>query len=99
MADMVLVAKDGYCFNNRADEERWVAPIAQVGAPIGNHGFIASNPKMNAAFIAAGAGIKPGVELGLIDNIDVAPTVAHLLGVTLPDTDGKVLAGVLIEAP
>ena len=52
---------------------------------------------MNAIFIAAGAGIKPGVELGEIDNIDVAPTVAHLLGVPLPDTDGKILAGALSE--
>jgi predicted AlkP superfamily pyrophosphatase or phosphodiesterase len=97
MADMVLVAQEGYCFSARADEDRWVAPSAQVGSPIGNHGFIATNPKMNAAFIAAGAGLGRGVELETIDNIDVAPTVAHLLGVPLPDTDGKILAGALID--
>jgi predicted AlkP superfamily pyrophosphatase or phosphodiesterase len=97
MADMVLVAKDGYNFSGKADDERWVAPSAQVGAYLGNHGFIATNPKMNAIFIAAGAGLKRGVDLGQFENIDVAPTVAHLLGISLPDTDGKVLAGALSE--
>ena len=99
MADMVLVAEDGYCFAGKADDDRWVVPVAQVGAYIGNHGFLATNPKMNALFIAAGAGIKSGVELGAIDNIDVAPTAAQLLGVPLPDTDGKVIAGALAEGP
>ncbi|HEX4145337.1 MAG TPA: alkaline phosphatase family protein [Pirellulales bacterium] len=99
MADMVLVAEDGYNFSAKADDERFVAPSAQVGAYLGSHGFIATNPKMNALCIAAGAGIKSGVELDVIDNIDVAPTVAHLLGVQLPDTDGKIMAGALTVAP
>ncbi len=93
MADMVLVAEDGYCFSGKADEERWVAPNTQVGAPLGNHGFISTNPKMNATFIAAGAGLKSGVKLDVIDNINVAPTVAHLLGIELPDTDGRIITG------
>jgi predicted AlkP superfamily pyrophosphatase or phosphodiesterase len=96
MADMVLVAEEGYCFSGKV-EDRWVAPVAQVGSPIGNHGYVNTNPKMNAMFIAAGAGLKRGVELDVIENIDVAPTVAHLLGVQLPDTDGKIMAGALTE--
>ena len=92
MADMVLVAEDGYCFSGKADDERWIAPNTQAGVPLGNHGFIATNPRMNAMFIAAGAGLKSGVELDVIDNIDIAPTVAHLLGIQLPDTDGKIIA-------
>ncbi len=98
MADLVLMAKEGYCFSGKVDDERWAAPSPQVGAYIGNHGFVATNPKMNAIFIAAGAGIKPGVELGEIDNLDVAPTVAHLLGISLPDTDGKIIAAALPAA-
>jgi arylsulfatase A-like enzyme len=98
MSDMVLVAQDGYTFSAKVDDERFVAPSAQVGAYLGSHGFLATDPKMNALFIAAGAGLKQGVELDVIDNIDVAPTVARLLGINLPDTDGKVLAGALAEA-
>jgi predicted AlkP superfamily pyrophosphatase or phosphodiesterase len=98
MADLVLAAKDGYCFVDSATDERWVAPREQTGASIGVHGFLATDPKMNAMFIAAGAGIKRGAKLDVIDNVDVAPTVAYLLGITLPDTDGRVLAGALSEA-
>ncbi|HTU25501.1 MAG TPA: alkaline phosphatase family protein, partial [Pirellulales bacterium] len=98
-ADMVLVAEDGYNFSGKVDDERWMAPSTQVGAYTGNHGMIATNPKMNAPFIAAGAGLKKGVKLEVIENIDVAPTVARLLGVTLSDTDGKVIAGALADGP
>ncbi len=63
MSDMVLVAKDGYCFGGTADEERFVVPNTQVGASIGSHGFLATNAKMNAIFVAAGAGLRRGVTL------------------------------------
>ena len=46
-----------------------------------DHGYLSLLPKMNAVFIAWGPGIKPGAKLGLIENIDVAPTIleaAHL---------------------
>jgi predicted AlkP superfamily pyrophosphatase or phosphodiesterase len=95
MADMVLVAEEGYCFSGKGDDDRWVAPFAQAGVSIGNHGFVATNPKMNALLIMAGAGVRKGVELETIENIDVAPTVAHLLGIRLPDTDGRIIAGAL----
>ena len=46
---------------------------------------------MHGTFVAWGAGIKPGAKLGTVDNIDVAPTLAALLGMTMKDVDGKVL--------
>lgn len=95
MADLVLVGKDGYAFSGSADGEEFVAPQAAGGISLGNHGFIATNPKMNAVFVASGAGIKPVVKLGLIDNIDVAPTVARVLGQDLPGADGRVLTEIL----
>jgi predicted AlkP superfamily pyrophosphatase or phosphodiesterase len=98
MSDMVLVAKDGYCFGGTADEERWVAPNTQVGASIGSHGFLATNPKMNAIFVAAGAGLRRGVTLEGVENVDVAPTVAHLLGIQFGNIDGKVLKEAVVQA-
>jgi len=61
----------------------------------GHHGYLASNPKMNAVFVAAGRGIRKGARVGVIDNIRVAPTIAHLLGVELPGARGKVLKEIL----
>ena len=58
----------------------------------------ASNARMNALFIAAGRGIKSGRKTGIIDNLDVAPTIAHLLGTQLSGTDGKVITEILSDS-
>ena len=50
---------------------------------------------MHATFVAVGAGIKPGVQLGLIQNVDVAPTIARLMGLAMKDVDGRVLEEIL----
>ena len=62
---------------------------------LGAHGYPATDADLSALFIAAGAGIRQGVTLGVIDNVDVAPTMAELLGLNLPNVDGKVLSEIL----
>jgi arylsulfatase A-like enzyme len=42
-------------------------------------------------WICAGPGVKPGTTLTDSGIVDTAPTAAALLGVTLPDMDGKVV--------
>jgi hypothetical protein len=46
---------------------------------------------MNGVFVAWGRRIKPGAKLGVVDNIDVAPTMAAMLAENLPGADGRVL--------
>jgi hypothetical protein len=46
---------------------------------------------MNALFIASGAHIRPGVDLGVISNLRVAPTIARILGVSLPAAEEQPL--------
>lgn len=91
MADLILVAKDGYGIGAAAtgDDE-----VVKSEATLGTHGFLSTNPKMNATFIASGVGIRGGETIGVIENIDVAPTIAKLLGVPFP-ADGKVLVEAL----
>jgi predicted AlkP superfamily pyrophosphatase or phosphodiesterase len=93
MADLILVAKDGYGFNGDAAGEDDVAESTGLGT----HGFLSTLAKMNATFIAAGAGIRKDASLDLISNADVAPTAAHLLGVTLDHADGRVLKEILAD--
>jgi predicted AlkP superfamily pyrophosphatase or phosphodiesterase len=95
MADLILVAKDGYGFSATAtgDDE-----VIKSEATTGTHGFLSTNPKMNATFIAAGAGVLQGKKLDVIENIDITPTIAKLLGVEVPTAEGKVLTEAL-EAP
>ena len=93
--DLVLAAEDGYGFAGDATGDEFV--VAGEGTP-GTHGFLSTNPKMNAVFVASGAGVAPG-KLGVIDNADVAPTVARLLGVDLPGATGKPIEGMLKPGP
>jgi len=86
MADLILVAKDGYGINATAVGDDYVITSDTT---LGTHGFLSTNPKMNATFIASGAGVREGVEIGVVENIDVAPTIAKLLGVSLPTANGK----------
>ena len=61
----------------------------------GAHGFLPTDARMHTGFIAAGAGVRAGVPLPLLRQIDIAPTIARLLGFEMPDVDGVPIVGVL----
>jgi predicted AlkP superfamily pyrophosphatase or phosphodiesterase len=63
----------------------------------GAHGYTPDFPGQRASFLAAGPGLPHGVNLGEIQMIDIAPTLASLVGLTLPDAEGKALR--LSKAP
>jgi predicted AlkP superfamily pyrophosphatase or phosphodiesterase len=89
MGDLVLAAKEGYVFSLEAAGDDLV--VANPNPNSGSHGFLSTEPKMNAIFVASGAGIKAGTTITGVENIDVAPTVARLLGVPLENAAGRVL--------
>jgi predicted AlkP superfamily pyrophosphatase or phosphodiesterase len=95
MGDLLLVAKEDYAFSDEWFEEE---SITELQSPSGVHGYLSTNPKMNGIFIAAGRGIKPGVKLGEVEIIDVAPTIAALFGQKLLGADGKPLDEILAAA-
>jgi len=97
MSDLILVASEGYAFNNEANGDEVVTEVTLAAGNQGHHGYLSRLPKMNASFIALGRGIKPRAKLGLIENIDVAPTIAALLGQKLSGADGKVLSLMLAD--
>jgi predicted AlkP superfamily pyrophosphatase or phosphodiesterase len=78
--DLYLAAKPGYAFADGT-----VEPVEQDVTPArGAHGYLNSDSDMEALFIASGAHIRKGVDLGHITNLQVAPTIAKILGVSLP---------------
>jgi predicted AlkP superfamily pyrophosphatase or phosphodiesterase len=92
MSDMVLVAEPGYGFDGNTNGETVVDVPSRVA---GAHGYLNSDADMNAILVAWGAGIQPGAQLGLVPNVNVAPTIAHLLNVNLPGVDGVLLRDML----
>jgi len=57
----------------------------------GTHGAMPDLPDLHASFFLVGPGVPAGRSLGLIDMRDVAPTLAHETGLSLPSADGKIL--------
>jgi predicted AlkP superfamily pyrophosphatase or phosphodiesterase len=92
MGDLILYAKAGYAFNNSAAGD---VPAAVAENYAGTHGYPASDPELDGIFIASGAGIKPGVVIPRVSNLDVAPTIAKLLQLEIPGVEGRVLTEVL----
>lgn len=93
MADLVLAAAEGYAFD-AAQTGETVTPV-QAGTTPGAHGYLNTDSEMDAVFIASGAGIKPGVKLGRVRNLDVAPTAARLLGLEMREVEGRLLSEIL----
>jgi predicted AlkP superfamily pyrophosphatase or phosphodiesterase len=85
---LLLSAKDGYSFSG-ANGGPVTAASPQIG---GSHGYLASDPDMNPIFIASGYRVKARGKLTGLSNLDVAPTIAKLLGVSLPAAKGKAVA-------
>jgi hypothetical protein len=52
---------------------------------------------MYPALILSGHRIRQNVRIGPVRNHDVAPTIAELLGLRMPDVEGKVLREVLAD--
>jgi predicted AlkP superfamily pyrophosphatase or phosphodiesterase len=92
MGDLILWAKAGYAFKDPANT---AGTIVDPTNYLGTHGYAASDPELDGVFLIAGYGIKAGVRLERVANLDVAPTLAELLGVALPDVEGRVLREVL----
>jgi predicted AlkP superfamily pyrophosphatase or phosphodiesterase len=91
MAQLVLTTRPGFAFDDATVGE----PIADAGGHKGCHGHRPEPRFMQATFVAWGAGIRAGARLKVIENIDVAPTIARLLHVRLPAAEGRVVDEVL----
>lgn len=61
----------------------------------GTHGYLPDKPGYETFFMALGYGIREGVEIPFMRLYDEGPTLAKIMGVTLPDSDGKCLTEIL----
>jgi hypothetical protein len=88
--DVLAYAKEDWKFGGgTAQDHGTVEP--QTGA----HGYPNTRPLMQAIFIANGAAIRSTGEQPPFPNINVAATIAHILGLPQTGMDGKPLIAVL----
>jgi len=77
---------------------RLAAPFAQPHSRAAGHSYRPDTPGMETGFIAYGAGIRAGWVLPVTNTIDVAPTIAAILGLQLPQAEGKPIVGIFKPA-
>ena len=96
MGEIILYPKAGYAFTGAAAGDVVTGPSINYG---GTHGYASSDPELDGIFLASGAGIKPGLKLGRVRNLDVAPTIARLLGIALPSAEGRPMEEIFTAKP
>jgi hypothetical protein len=79
-AAFLVVMKQGYTMGPAQSGPLVVAQSALRGS----HGFWPQFPEMHSSFFIMGEGVAHGRDLGTIDMRQIAPTVAGVLGVSLP---------------
>jgi predicted AlkP superfamily pyrophosphatase or phosphodiesterase len=89
--DLLLEAAPGFSFVDDAEGDALLGPPKYLGT----HGQLPTHADNAAFYLAAGAGIRRGVELAAITSRDVAPTLARVLAIPMDDVEGRVLAEAL----
>lgn len=84
-ADYMVLFKPGYQIGRDP-----AAPMLADSSYRGMHGYSPAVEDMDAVFVIAGKGV-PKRALGKIDMRDIAPTLAHVMGATLPEAEGRSL--------
>ena len=75
-------------------DEGWDAVLPRMlegrarGGVRGSHGYDPALPSMRAVFIASGPAFRTGAVIDPVDNVDVYPLLARLLGIPASDNDG-----------
>ena len=92
-APLALAAIPGVVFSPDLE-----GPSMQAADGAG-HGYHPALDDMTTGFLAAGAGVRTGAVVPIMPLEHIAPFVAALLGITLPEADGKLFPGLLATTP
>jgi hypothetical protein len=91
--DMVIGEVDTFLTAEAANPSTARRPLTP---PRHEHGYLPTHPKMFTSLVLSGRGVKSGVTIGHVRSLDVAPTIAKLLGLEMKDVEGKVLTEALL---
>ena len=69
--------------------------VATLGILLLPSATATADPKREVNLVASGAGVRTGVVIGKVRNTDVAPAIANLPGVGMPNLKGQVLRFIL----
>ena len=88
-ADYVLVSRKGYEIRDNLTGSYQSTTVSQKA----QHGYSEAFDEMRASFMIWGHSIAAGRDLGAMELIDIAPTLAELMGFTLETAQGQSVLG------
>jgi predicted AlkP superfamily pyrophosphatase or phosphodiesterase len=89
-ASYMLEAKSGYCFSDSLDGPV-VTDLEEQGIKYATHGFSPDKSEYKCILVISGDCIKNEYQLGEIQMVDIAPTIANILGIDFDNCDGRPL--------
>ncbi len=85
-----LEARAGYSFSDDV-----AVAFESASALRGAGGYLPARAAMSSSLVAWGRGVRAGVRIPWMRQVDVAPTVARLAGFPLDEAEGRPLVGLL----
>ena len=82
IAPLLCLADDGWIVTTHAYEAK------RTHLSLGEHGYDNDDPAMRALLVAHGPSFRHGLVVPELDNVDVYPLVAHILGIRPAPNDG-----------
>jgi predicted AlkP superfamily pyrophosphatase or phosphodiesterase len=96
VTSFMLEAKQGYCFDESLGEPLVVDLEAQ-GIRYATHGYSPDKSGYRCNIVISGNLIKKDYPIGGIEMVDLAPTMARILGIDFGHGDGRVLEEIFAD--
>ncbi len=89
----MIEAKRGYSFEDSLSDVT-IEDLRQENIKYATHGYHPDKENYKCNLVISGDIIKDNYSLGKVEMVDIAPTIANILGVNLSNIDGRVLSEV-----
>ncbi|MEK4512299.1 alkaline phosphatase family protein [Paenibacillus sp. FSL K6-2524] len=91
----MLEAKRGYCFDESMDEPT-IVDLDKQDVKYATHGYSPDKDDYRCNVVVSGDKVKNDYHIGDIEMVDIAPTMAKILGIDFNHCDGKPLDEIFI---
>ncbi len=95
-AALFLEAAPGFVISEQATGKKLIDKLGS-SAERAASGYLPSRSEMRGMLIAAGKGIKPKTQIEYARLVDIAPTIARLLGFEMKASRGHAISGILVQ--
>ncbi|OZQ82733.1 alkaline phosphatase family protein [Paenibacillus sp. VTT E-133291] len=89
-AKYMLEARRGYCFDESMDEPT-IVDLNKQGIKYATHGYSPNKEDYRCNLVISGNKVKSDFPIGDLEMVDIAPTMAKILGIDFNPCDGRVL--------